>query len=330
MNFRRTILAIVLLLMIWPSIGFAREEPIIYTVKKGDTLWDISQRFIKDPYYWPSLWSNNGKIGNPHLIYPGQRLRIYDGRIEIIPVGEESVDAGAAVMTPDEILLSPTFGGAQSFISNSEIDSLGTLVDTVDNRVMITVDDTVFLEMQDLDSTRPGDVYELLTVGPEIFHPVTNEPLGFQTIKLGTLKITETTPTVAVAVVTTAQREIKRGSKLRPYYQIPDRIPRTLADHIIEGYIIADDLGKLAIAQWEVAQIDMGEESGLQVGNEMELYRKREATNLVNKKKHLILPDINLGDAIVLDVHPDFAEVLITRTSNLPIFRGDQIRTKIR
>ena len=69
--------------------SLAKEEAIIYTVKQGDTLWDISQRFIKDPYYWPNLWSNNPDIGNPHLIYPGQKLRIYNGRIEIIPVSED-------------------------------------------------------------------------------------------------------------------------------------------------------------------------------------------------------------------------------------------------
>ena len=67
--------------------ALAAEEPIIYTVQKGDTLWGISKRFIKDPYYWPNLWANNPAIGNPHLIYPGQKLRIYDGRIEIIPIG---------------------------------------------------------------------------------------------------------------------------------------------------------------------------------------------------------------------------------------------------
>ena len=105
MNLKRIILTTFLLLMIWPSLALAKEEPIIYTVKQGDTLWGISQRFIKDPYYWPNLWSNNPDIGNPHLIYPGQKLRIYDGRIEIIPVGEGAGEVGAAFMTADEILL---------------------------------------------------------------------------------------------------------------------------------------------------------------------------------------------------------------------------------
>jgi len=339
MNLKRIILTACLLMMLWPVAAIAKEEPIIYTVKQGDTLWDISQRFIKDPYYWPNLWSNNPAIGNPHLIYPGQKLRIYDGRIEIIPVGEGAGEVGAAFMTADEILLIPTFGGAQSFISEAEVETLGTLVDTVDNRVMVTTGDTVFLEMKDLAATNPGDVYELIEMGPGIIHPLAEGKwghqrkdaiIGYQTTQLGTVEITEVTPTVAVATITNALREIQRGSKVRPYKAIPSRVQRLFADTSLEGYILANDVGNVAMGQWEVILIDIGEESGLLVGHELDIYRKREATEQVDKDKVLILPDIDLGDAIVLEVRRGFAEALITRTTNLPVYRGDQVRTKAR
>ncbi len=330
MSLKRLILTACLLGMIACGTAIAKEEPIIYTVKQGDTLWDISQRFIKDPYYWPNLWSNNPDIGNPHLIYPGQKLRIYDGRIEIIPVGEATGSVGAALVTPEEILLIPTYGGAQSFISSGEVDSLGVLADTVDNRVMIATGDTVFLEMKDLAATKPGDVYELFTIGERVLHPVTRKPLGFHTIQLGTVEISEITPHVAVGTISNALREIQRGAMLRPYRPIPDRIPRLLADSVVEGYVLSDDIGKLAMGQWEVILIDIGEESGLQVGHELDIYRKRTQTQQANPNKELILPAIDLGDAIVLEVREGFAEALITRTSNLPIYRGDQVRTKTR
>ena len=339
MNLKRTILIACLLFMIWPGAAVAKEEPIIYTVKQGDTLWDISQRFIKDPYYWPNLWSNNPVIGNPHLIYPGQKLRIYDGRIEIIPVGEGDGAIGAAYMTEDEILLIPTFGGAQSFISDEEVKSLGTLVDTVDNRLMVTTGDTVFLEMSDLSATRPGDIYELIETVQPIIHPLTEGKwghqreeaiLGYQIIQLGTVEVTKVTPTVAVATITNALREIERGSKLRPYKAIPSRVQRLFAENVLEGYILANDVGNVAMGQWEVILIDVGEDSGLLVGHELDIYRKREATEEADKDKALVLPEIDLGDAIVLEVRRGFAEALITRTTNLPIYRGDQIRTKTR
>ena len=332
MNLKRITLTLCLLLFFCAGPALA-EEPIIYTVKKGDTLWGISQRFIKDPYYWPNLWSHNpDEIGNPHLIYPGQKLRIHNGRIEIIPIGEGQGDGdiGAAMVTPEEVILVPTFGGAQTFISDGEPQSFGVLADTVDNRVMVTTGDKVFLEMKNLADTSVGDVYELFTLGEQVLHPVTEEPIGFQTIQLGTVEVTKVTPHVAVAKIMTATREIERGSKLRPYKQVPNRIPRLFAETVAEGYIVSDDIGKRAMGQWEVILIDIGTEQGLQVGHELDLYRKREATEQADKNKALILPDIDLGDAIVMEVRDKFAEALITRTTNLPLYRGDQVRTKLK
>ena len=67
------------------------EETVIYVNKKGDTLWGLSDRFLNDPFYWPNLWARNPKITNPHLIFPGQRIKIYPDRIEIeeMPVAAE-------------------------------------------------------------------------------------------------------------------------------------------------------------------------------------------------------------------------------------------------
>ena len=48
------------------------EEPTVYVIQKGDTLWGLSDRFLKDPYYWPNLWARNPPITNPHYIYPVQ------------------------------------------------------------------------------------------------------------------------------------------------------------------------------------------------------------------------------------------------------------------
>src|SRR5438105_6201907 len=53
--------------------------PEEYTIVKGDTLWDLSQKFLSNPWYWPKIWSLNPSIENPHWIYPGNKLRIVPG-----------------------------------------------------------------------------------------------------------------------------------------------------------------------------------------------------------------------------------------------------------
>src|SRR5512139_1291701 len=62
-----------------------QEGDELYTIKRGDTLWDISSKFLKDPFLWPKLWERNPYITNPHWIYPGNPIRLS----AIEPVKEE-------------------------------------------------------------------------------------------------------------------------------------------------------------------------------------------------------------------------------------------------
>jgi len=48
-----------------------------HTVEKGDTLWDLSRRYLGSPWYWPKVWSYNPEIANPHWIYPGNQIRFF-------------------------------------------------------------------------------------------------------------------------------------------------------------------------------------------------------------------------------------------------------------
>ena len=63
-------------------IPVAPDAPQTYVVQPGDTLWDISSRFLTDPWYWPEIWHVNPQVANPHLIYPGDTLALtwVDGR----------------------------------------------------------------------------------------------------------------------------------------------------------------------------------------------------------------------------------------------------------
>ncbi len=67
-----TVVAIMLTgVVLAQDVAVRSDHPDEYVVVKGDTLWDISGRFLDKPWQWPSIWQANPQIENPHLIYPG-------------------------------------------------------------------------------------------------------------------------------------------------------------------------------------------------------------------------------------------------------------------
>ncbi len=84
------------------DIQLTPDHPERYTVVKGDTLWDISSRFLKSPWLWPKIWKNNQEIKNPHLIYPGDVivLRMVNGKPELSVLRNETVSSPALPSLP--------------------------------------------------------------------------------------------------------------------------------------------------------------------------------------------------------------------------------------
>lgn len=329
-----------LLLAIFSALPvYAQEQDQTYIIKKGDTLWGISERFIDDPYYWPNLWANNPDITNPHLIYPGQKVRIYNGRLILMPT-YDSPETSQTVTpaTPTETKNSSTTaakaktifqtgGSSEGFILADE-KPLGTIIDSVDNRTLLTENDTVFLAMADPSVVSVGDTYGLYKKGDKITHPATGENFGRMMHDLGYLQVTSIGNGNVTARIGKVFREVERGAELYNYVPPNMEISLKKTTNEMGGYILTTQSEKLTQGQHDVVFVDFGLEAGLNVGNMLYITRPRTITEKGLQQPDSPLPDELLGAAIVIESHTRTAAALIIKSLKT-IYRGDQVMTII-
>lgn len=333
MNLRKLIILACLLIL--PSVASAKENPRIYTIQKGDTLWGISQQFITDPLYWPNLWANNPFIRNPHLIYPGQKVAIYDGRLELLPEYQQQEEETVATVEqpqeelpiPQEVLTFKAYGDINSFVSTEALENAGRIVDTVDNRIMMTQGDEVFIQMTD-DAAEVGSEYSVFSLGKMITHPQTDEKIGNQITWRGRVQLTAAHEQVYSGTITRAVGEITRGTILLAIPEQQTAIALQCAKQPLDGYIIAAHPEKLTFAQHDICYIDKGIDDGLAVGNMLTIVRPRNASNFALQDRDIVLPDTLLGRAVVIKTDRNVAAALILKSSE-PIHRGDLIYTEM-
>jgi LysM domain len=326
-------LSLLILLTFMTVLPATAEEGQIYTVKKGDTLWDLSQRFIDDPYYWPNVWSHNPDITNPHLIFPGQKIRVLDGRLEIIPAYPEAekaepiaeLEAPAAIEPEaEEVITFKSTGSGDGFILTTE-EPLGTLVDSVDNRVLLTSNDMVFIKMKNSGGVAVGDTYGLFSRGDRIRHPQTKKPVGTMMNNLGYVQVSEIKGETIIAKIGEVFREITRGAELFEYAPQREELVLKRAEATQQGYIVAVRDEKVAQGAHDIIFIDCGSDKGLTSGNLFYISRDRKVSDEIHKQAgNIELPDEVLGAAVIIEVKDQTASALIIKSVDA-MYIGDKV-----
>lgn len=329
-------LLMLLALLMMPSLALAasQEEPTIYVIKQGDTLWGLSERFIKDPNYWPNMWSKNSQVTNPHFIYPGQKLRIFPDRLELVPKEETAavpVQKTAPAETVAEALQqvaaekSYTLYGTEGFLAEKGFRPYGLIIGAQHDRIIAGVDDIVYTDIGADLKARGGDKFSILRKDVPIKHPLNSEEMGFKMIPLGTLQLTDVEHKSSRAIITKSFREISPGSYLLPYKENRRReITLKNSSRDLKGYILESYSGVSIIAAGDVVYIDLGASQGAEAGNMLYIVRdvtidQRYVEGRIDK-----LPQELLGAVVILEAGNNTSSALVVKSIDT-IYKGDRI-----
>ena len=307
----------VMVLLLLPALCIAEEEDtsveletgFYYTVKKGDTLWDLSNKFSDSPWVWPELWSENKQLTNPHWIYPGQRLRLYlrkDLEKAELPVQKKPSVPPPAKEKP--IYYYPKIDSI-GFIKKTPVVPSGEIIKVKDDKVMISENDMIYIRPAADSTLAMGQRYYIYRT----FSPLKQKKInyGIQHYITGIAEITKIESDYALATVTRSFRPIHTYDLLMPYKKKTPNITLTESVKNLEGEIIITEERANYFGDNTIAFIDKGAGDGVQEGQMYNVYYQEE-TRAGKVSKETSLTPITFGSLLVLHCELETATVLIT------------------
>ncbi len=332
-----------LIMAVTAACAFAQEPlklvdnpPDRHIVVRGDTLWGISGKFLKEPWRWPEVWRlNKEQIKNPHRIYPGDIviLDTSSGRPQLKiakPVGPQQLQPQViseplkeAIPSIPPHVIAP-FISQPLVVEENELKTAPRLMAAQDDRVIIGNGDNGYVTGIADASVSDWQVYR---PGKALKDPDTKEILGYEAYYLGTAKLVQP-GTPATVRILRAKEEITRGDRLVPATQtsLPSYVPHK-PDSDIQGRIIAVYGGLAEAGRLSVVTLNKGTRDGLEVGHVLALYRNRIAdTRDENERRQLVnLPAERYGLAFVFRTFEKVAYALVME-SNGSVYVNDAVR----
>ncbi|MFW2075010.1 LysM peptidoglycan-binding domain-containing protein [Acinetobacter gerneri] len=336
-----------------PPATLKANAPHVYLVKKGDTLWDISGKFLNKPWRWPEIWASNKHVKNPHWIYPGDRLLLCslngqpligkdegDGCTGIIQryTGKTSYKVYPQVRIEELEHSVPVIALQnikqwlnQNIVINSQsIENLPYVLGSEDHRLITGKGQKIYLRGE---GVKIGQRYSIFRqAAPYMIQDIQGRKInaGIELIQVATGQAVEQKNDISTLEITDSyNQEVRKGDLVLPEYQaeLPSMFYPTNKNEVVVGGKIIRVLGSISrAAQHSVVTVDRGVLEGAQTGQVFAIYQRGEIVQDPKTKKNVQLPEQKIGHLMLFKTfdHLSYAYVLDSR---LPIEVGSTLQS---
>ena len=313
------------------------EAGFYYTIKKGDTLWDISQRFNDTPWQWPDLWKENVQIPNPHWIYPGERIRLFrksdmesvQAEQKEVPSAEPHVDVSTVTeKAAPEVYYYYSKIEQVGFIRKPPVQPNGVIFKALDDKKMISVDDLVYIRHPDsepISELTPGSRWTVYRTMPPTENRGSETAIGTQHYLLGIVEITQNESQYAMGKIIKSFRVMHVGDLLMPYKPRTPEVTVSESTPGIEGGIIVSEEHNKMIGELMTAFINKGEDDHIVPGQLYTIYYQ-ETAPVGTGGQEIALKPVDIGTLVVLHTEKNNSTVLVTDAKRT-ITTENKIRT---
>jgi hypothetical protein len=334
-----------------PLADLVPNAPELYTIKRGDTLWDISRLYLTSPWRWPELWGmNKEEVRNPHLIYPGQTLRLVRGadgraRLEMAGAGRgadalpgapgdlvrlsprvREGDLGRAAITSIPNNAIEPFLSQPMVVEANELARYPRIVATQEGRVYLGRGDAAYARGISDDRI---ENYHVFRPARPLYDPddtLRKSPIAYEAFYLGTARMARRGE-VATLRIQESRQEIGVGDRLVPIERQPliAYVPRR-PERAVEGRIVSVYSGVQFAGRESILTVNRGRRDGVEVGHVMALLATGETIQdrtSSNPREFVKLPDERIGEMFVFRVFDTISYALAVRLDR-PVRVGDR------
>lgn len=319
------------------------EGAMVHVIVKGDTLWDLAEHYLGDPFLWPQIWERNPYIKDSHWIYPGDPV-VVDLAVQEAPVAEDVVevpvtDTVASEYDADESFRSTTEEMPHPLGSSADVYCFAKLIqdesyftlsvasaEDIFTQDQFSQGDIVYIDGGVAQGVQAGDRFFVQKRLRPLRHPISNAGLGVIYHSVGQIKVLCAQEDSSIAEVTYACDPIAIGDKLEPFSPVPvplvidpDRTDRCdVPNGKPLGYITYNRDDQTDIGTNWLVFVDLGMADGVFPGTFATVFRD----NPVNG-----MPRVLLGEIGILTVEESYATALVTYATQ-PLAVGNRVEIK--
>lgn len=330
-----------------PTLQEVIKKPKVHIVREGDTLWDISGKYLNNHFKWQNIHEGNKFIVNPNRIYPGENIVIPGLFDEVVIEKEASLKAEPEAAPtaiekepePDDdaipeltvVTLLPSPPPPPPQPEKTPLTSLQTLTTagyiisqekekriiygSPEPRTIFGTGDTVYINTGEKEGVKAGDRLTVYRPLRRVAHPVTGEDVGVLIETLGEMEIKEVRHDGSTAYITESYGAIEVGNKLkeREDITVPMIDPAAKAEmKDITGYIIDAREIRDAVATDDIVYIDAGKDKGVAAGDKFIIFKSGEMAE--KRKGETKPPKVILGSLQVIAVREKTSTAIITES----------------
>lgn len=312
------------------------QGPVFYyTIKRGDTLWDLSLKFYNSQWVWPGLWEMNHQIKNPHWIYPGNKIRVFlaDG---MKPKSPSSVspappeDPSTSLVPPSpapgpEIHVHGITTINLDFVKQTPVPPLGHILMSENGGTLLSKGDTIFIKPVAKNNFIPGTQYHIFSTKQVSME---YDKIKFKGVKhniKAIVTILETSDTFTRGIIDIAFRSSQPGDPIMAHSPLKKEITVNSTPQTIEARIVCAQDDNELLGEDSIAFMDAGSQKNVKPGDIYTLYKTQTDPSTSLFKAPVPMPPLKNGKLIVLHTEAISATVKIL-SSKAEVLIGDIVR----